>query len=116
MFSADAGKTWTEPGHRVTTMPGKFKAPQILILKDATLVVLATVGTLRAWISTDNGETWSDDFPLDPTSYGYPAAHLNDDESIFVAYCQSGRAPNRIFVMKIRVNDARDGIEFLSIK
>lgn len=116
LYSEDKGRTWTEPGYRVTTLPGKFKAPQMFVLKDGTVVVLATVGTLRAWISTDNGKTWSADFHLDPTSYGYPAALLNEDESIIIAYCESGRAPSRIYVMKIRVNDKRDSIDIVSMK
>lgn len=116
LYSSDEGVTWTEPGYRVTTKPGKFKAPQVFVLKDGTVVVIATLGTLRAWLSRDGGVTWTDDIPLDPTCYGYPGAVLLDDESIVVSYCESGRAPNRVFVIKLRVNEARDGVELLSLR
>ena len=115
LYSADDGRTWTEPGIRVTTKPLKFKAPQVLLLKDGTLVVVATLGTLRVWVSKDHGATWSDDIPLDPSCYGYPGAALLNDESIVVSYCERGRAPNRVYVIRFRVNDTRDGIELLSL-
>ena len=37
------------------------------------------------------------------------------DESILVSYCDSGRAPNRVYVIRFRVNDARTGIERMRI-
>ena len=32
-----------------------------------------------------------------------------------VSYCESAQAPNRVYVIRIRVNAARDDIEFLPI-
>lgn len=32
-----------------------------------------------------------------------------------ISYCESGKAPNRVYVMRIKINDARDGVDFLPI-
>ena len=37
------------------------------------------------------------------------------DQSIMVSYCESPKAPNRVYVMRIRVNRTRNGIDFLPI-
>jgi hypothetical protein len=121
-YSTDKGGTWTDPnvsgdGGRFRVVPAgspKFKAPQLIVEEDGTLVALATCGNLRAWISRDNGETWSKDIPLDISSYGYPGSWYRDaDGSILVPYCASGRAPNKIYVVRFRVNRERTGIELL---
>ena len=115
--SKDKGVTWTDSGKRVVPQGGgKFKAPQLIVLGDGTLVAVATWSNLRVWISTDNGKTWSKDIPLDTSSYGYPGSYiLSDDESILLPYCASGRAPNRVYLVRFRVNRARSGIELLPV-
>ena len=86
------------------------------MLGDGTLVAIATWGNLRAWISRDGGVTWTKDLPLDLSSYGYPGSFILDkDDSILFPYCSSGRAPNRVYLVRIRVNRARDGIELLPV-
>jgi len=113
--SADGGSTWSDSGSRIVPEP-TFKAPQLIVLKDGTIVVVATWRNLRIWISTDAGLTWTDDIPLDTSSYGYPGSFIVDeDESILLPYCASGRAPNRVYVVRFRVNAARDGIELLPV-
>jgi BNR repeat protein len=116
-YSQDKGLTWTDSGRPVVP-PGspKFKAPQLIVLRDGTIVAVATCGNLRAWISTDDGKTWSKNIPLDTSSYGYPGSWiLEDDESILLPYCASGRAPNRVYLVRFRVNPARTGIELLPV-
>ena len=113
--SQDKGVTWKDSGTRVVSK-GKFKAPQLIVLKDGTLVAVATCSNLRVWISTDSGKTWSKDIPLDTSSYGYPGSYvLGEDESILLPYCASGRAPNRVYLVRFRVNQARDGIELMPV-
>jgi len=115
--SEDQGQTWTDLQRRVVP-PGsaKLKAPQLIVLNDGTVVLVATWNNLRVWISTDHGQTWTKDIPLDTTSYGYPGSWmLNDDESILLPYCASGRAPNQIYLVRFRVNPSRDGIELLPV-
>ena len=117
-FSADKGVTWTDSGTRVVPAGSpKFKAPQLIVLNDGTVFTIATCGNLRIWISKDNGRTWSNDIPLDTSSYGYPGSWILDkeDESLLLPYCASGRAPNRIYLVRFRLNQARDGIDFLSV-
>ena len=110
--SHDKGRTWKDTGVRIVK-PGvsKFKAPQLIVLKDGTIVAVATWRNLRVWISRDGAKTWSNDIPLDTGSYGYPGSFfVDDDESIVLPYCASGRAPNRVYLVRFRVNDKRDGI------
>ncbi|MCH7728688.1 MAG: exo-alpha-sialidase [Planctomycetes bacterium] len=115
--SKDKGATWTDSMTRVVPSgSAKFKAPQLIVLRDGTVVAVATWKNLRVWISIDNGNTWSKDIPLDTSSYGYPGSYiLNDDESILLPYCASGRAPNRVYLVRFQVNQKRTGIELLRI-
>ena len=114
LFSKDQGVTWTESSSKLVPRP-KFKAPQIFVLRDETVVAVATWGNMRVWISRDAGESWSPPMPLDQSVYGYPGGLVLADESILVSYCESGRAPNRVYVIRFRVNDARTGIERMRI-
>ncbi|MCH2200830.1 MAG: glycoside hydrolase [Fuerstiella sp.] len=117
--SSDQGVTWTKSGTRVVPdgRP-KFKAPQLIVLNDGTVLAVATCGNLRAWISRDHGKTWSDDIPLDTSCYGYPGSWILDetDESILLPYCASGRAPNRVYLVRFRLNSKRNGIELLPVR
>jgi len=115
--SSDQGINWTDSQTRLVP-PGsaKLKAPQLIVLNDGTLVAVATWNNLRVWISTDHGETWTKDIPLDTSSYGYPGAWvMQDDESILLPYCASGRAPNNIYLVRFRVTPSRTGIELLPV-
>ena len=113
--SPDKGVTWTDSGSRIIGS-GKFKAPQLVVLEDGTLVAIATWRNLRAWISRDGGMTWTKDLPLDTGSYGYPGSFvLEKDGSILFPYCASGRAPNTVYLLRFRVNAARDGVELLPV-
>ena len=114
-FSADRGVTWQDSSTRLVS-EGKLKAPQLIVLADGTVVTIATWKNLRAWISKDNGQTWTKDIPLDTSCYGYPGSFLMaDDESILLPYCASGRAPNRVYLVRLRINAARNGLEFLPL-
>lgn len=114
-YSEDQGVTWTETAARVCSGRG-FKAPQLIVLDDGTLVAVATQGHLRVWLSRDDGMTWSKDISLDASSYGYPGSFiLESDESIIFPYCMSGRAPNQVYLVRMRVNAARTGIELLHL-
>ena len=110
-FSKDGGKTWRYEGRLVTK--GKFKAPRVFVLKDGTIVVVATYGNLRVWLGRNAGREWTGPLPLDTSSYGYPGGLKLADESLLVSYCSSGRAPNKIYCVRFRVNEKRNGIELL---
>ena len=113
--SEDQGVTWADSGTRIVSS-GKFKAPQLIVLADGTVVAVATWSNLRVWLSRDNGTTWSKDIPLDTSCYGYPGSFiLGEEESITLPYCQSGGAPNRVYLVRFRVNESRTGIELLRL-
>ena len=64
----------------------------------------------------DHGDTWTrQGIALDISAYGYPGAFVMKDQSIMVSYCESSKSPNRVYVMRFRVNRARDGIRFLPL-
>ena len=118
-ISKDKGESWSDSGKRVIP-PGspKFKAPQLAVLSDGTVVAIATCGGLRAWISHDNGLTWTGGkgIPLDTSSYGYPGSFiLNNDDSILLPWCASGRAPNRVYVGQFGIHPNRKAVHALSI-
>ena len=114
LYSDDEGVNWVDSG-RTVVKKGKFKAPQLFVLQDGTVVTVGTWSNLRVWLSRDNGQTWTNDFPLDTSCYGYPGGLVLEDESILVSYCKSGVTPNRVYVIRFRVNGARNGIDLLPI-
>jgi len=111
-FSDDDGVSWLESGQIVQS--GVLKAPRLFALHDRTLVCVATYnGGLYVFLSQDEGVNWTQGIPLDTSCYGYPGGCLMADESLLISYCESGRAPNRVYVIRFQVNTARDGIELL---
>ena len=114
LFSEDDGVTWVDSGKTIIRS-GKFKAPQLFVLGDGTVVAVATLGNLRVWLSSDNGRSWTKDLSLDPSVYGYPGGLKLEDESILVSYCESGRAPNRVYFIRFRVDSSRSGIQLLPV-
>ncbi|MDP7050703.1 MAG: sialidase family protein [Verrucomicrobiota bacterium] len=112
-FSKDGGRTWRYDGRLVTK--GKFKAPRVFVLKDGTIVVVATYRNLQVWLGRNAGRDWTGPLTLDPKSYGYPGGTKLPDESLLISYCSSGRAPNSIYCARFRVNKKRNGIELLPL-
>ena len=109
--SNDDGSSWNETGLIPAT--GTLKAPRLFVMSDGTVVCAATVGTLCVFISTDHGRTWTDSIALDSSAYGYPGGLRLGDDSLLVSYVERGNASSRIFLVRFRVNDTRDGIELL---
>lgn len=110
-YSEDEGVTWTESGRLVDE--GTLKAPCLFVLEDGTVVCVATYGGLHVFLGKNGGQTWTEAIPLDRTSYGYPGGIRLEDDSILVSYCSSGRAPNRIYAVRFKVNTAHARIELL---
>lgn len=67
------------------------------------------------WISCDGGLTWCGGQALDTSSYGYPGGFVMEDDSIFISYCASAQPPNRVYAMKVRVEETRKGMEVMKI-
>lgn len=112
-FSTDEGAHWTFGGRLVTT--GKFKAPRVFVLDDATIVCVSTYRNLQVFLGREGGRAWSGPLDLDAACYGYPGGLLLEDGSILISYCSSGRAPNRIHLVRFRVDAARTGIELMLV-
>ncbi len=112
-YSEDEGKTWTFQGRLIEK--GRFKAPRLLTMEDGTVVCVATLGRLYVFLGRAHGTDWVGPFALDTESYGYPGGMQLEDGSFLISYCSSGRAPNRIYVVRFRVKEARDGIEILAV-
>ena len=111
--SADAGENWSYQGALVST--GKLKAPRLFTLDDGTVVCVCTYRNLQVFLGRSSGRDWTGPIDLDPHAYGYPGGILLDDGSIMVSYCSSGRAPNRVHVVRFRVDEDRTGIKLLPI-
>ncbi len=88
--STDGGKTWSNPeGLGVCGSP-----PHAFIHSSGAIVLTygrrAKPFGLRALISYDNGNTWSDEYVLDDTApmedLGYPSSIELDDGSIYTVY------------------------------
>jgi len=111
-FSDDDGVNWVESGR--IAQSGTLKAPRLFVLRDGTLVCVATYnGGLYVFLSQDRGMNWTGDIPLDAACYGYPGGFMMADESLLISYCESGKAPNRVYIIRFRINAGRDGIELL---
>ena len=119
-FSDDDGVSWRESGRIVVgnadLRSSPLKAPRLFVLDDGTLVCVTTYqGGLYVFLSRDGGVDWTPALPLDVSCYGYPGGLQMEDGSLLISYCESGIAPNRVYVIRFQVNSARDGIELLDI-
>ena len=113
-FSDDDGVGWREAGQ--IAEGGILKAPRLFVLEDGTLVCVATYENgLYVFLSQNRGVSWTSEIPLDTSCYGYPGGMQLEDGSLLISYCQSGKAPNRVYIIRFRVNDARDGIALLYV-
>lgn len=107
-LSSDEGRSWREAGRIVDA--GVVKAPRLFVLKDDTVVCACTFnGRLHVLIRSPEGR-WSPPVAVDRSAYGYPGGLLLPDESLLLSYTSSGRAPSDLYVVRLRVNPARDGI------
>ena len=86
------------------------------MLKDGTIVIMATYRNLQVWLGHNSGRDWTGPLTLDPKSYGNPGGTKLPDELLLISYCSSGRAPNRIYCVCFRVNEKRNGIDLLSLR
>ena len=117
-LSDDNGISWNESGQIVES--GVLKAPRLIVLPDQTLVCIATYqGSLHLFLSRGEVEqalNWTP-ISLDSSCYGYPGGRLMEDGSLLIPYCESGRAPNRVYLIRLRIHihDDRDSAEFLAI-
>jgi len=134
LFSDDEGKSWKESGLMVDNTRRQKKpdviatpnvslmvAPQLMQLKDGAVVCVCSHPPedkhhgLYALVSRDQGMTWTKPFAIAPESYGYPADLKLEDDSILVAYLTSAMPPARMYLVHIKINEQRTGVELLPL-
>ena len=113
LISDDHGLKWQQISR---VGPKSVYAPHLVVLADDTLVLTAGgSGGQCVFLSTDGGKNWSNPIQIDPGVYGYGKLTLLEDESILLAYVHRHAAPQRCFLVRLRVNATRDGIDLLPI-
>jgi sialidase-1 len=113
LVSDDDGVEWKQVGQ---VGPDYVFAPHLVVLPDDTIVLTAGGSQGQCmFLSTDGGANWTPPIRIDPGVYGYGKLFLMDDETILMSYVMSGSTPNRCYLVRLRVNEQRDGIELLPI-
>lgn len=113
LVSDDNGAKWRQIGR---VGPKYVYAPHLVVLADDTLVLTAGgSGGQAVFISTNGGKTWSSPITIDPGVYGYGKLTLSADQSILMPYVHRHGAPQRCYMVRFKVNAARDGVELLPI-
>lgn len=113
LTSEDSGKSWRQISR---VGPKYVYAPSLVVLKDDTLVLTAGgSGGQCVFLSTNAGETWSKPLRVDPKVYGYGQLALLEDESMLLSYVERHSVPQRILMVRLKVNVERTGIELLPI-
>ena len=94
--------------------PKYVYAPHLVVLADDTLVLTAGgSGGQCIFLSTDGGKTWSAPIKIDPGVYGYGKLALLKDESLLLSYVWQHHAPQRCYLVRLKVSASRDGVELL---
>ncbi|MEO1993693.1 MAG: sialidase family protein, partial [Planctomycetaceae bacterium] len=113
LVSDDNGITWRQVSR---VGPKYVYAPHLIVLTDDTLVLTAGgSGGQSVFLSRNGGKTWSAPITIDPGVYGYGKLTRLADQSVLMAYVHRHGAPQRCYMVRFRVNAARDGVKLLEI-
>ena len=113
LASDDSGKTWQQISR---VGPKYVYAPSLVVLKDDTIVLTAGgSGGQSIFLSTDGGRNWSRPIRVDPKVYGYGHLALLKDESMLLSYVERHSVPQRILMVRLKVNAKRTGVELLPV-
>ncbi|MBI4976864.1 MAG: exo-alpha-sialidase [Spirochaetes bacterium] len=117
-FSSDAGHTWTEPKPSfIKSMNARFflrrlASGRILIVKHGA-IINETPGKrshLSAFVSDDDGKTWSGGLLLDGRdSVTYPDGFQEDDGSIVITYDRDRGGEREILCARFTEDDVLNG-------
>ncbi len=111
LVSDDNGVQWRQISQ---VGPKYVYAPHMVVLADDTLVLTAGgSGGQCIFLSTDGGKTWSAPLKVDSSVYGYGKLTLLEDESLLLSYVWQHHAPQRCYMVHLKVNASRDGVELL---
>ena len=113
LASDDSGKTWQQ----ISLIGPKYVyAPSLVVLKDDTIVLtVGGSGGQSIFLSTDGGRNWSRPIRVDPKVYGYGHLALLKDESMLLSYVERHSVPQRILMVRLKINAGRTGVELLPI-
>lgn len=117
--SADGGRTWepvTDSGiaHVASRFFfGKLQSGAILLVKHGPMRAPAshkfTRSDLRAYLSTDDGRSWSDGLVIEPRNCTYPDAVQAPDGTIYVVYDHGRRKEKMILMARFTEQDVVAG-------
>jgi predicted neuraminidase len=113
-FSSDGGKTWSDPQpSKIQHISTRFflrrlDSGNILLVKNGPIDRrLPTRSNLMAFLSKDEGKTWSDGLFLDERSdVSYPDGTQGPDGTIYILYdCNRTQPQREILLAKLREED-----------
>lgn len=117
-FSQDLGATWSEPAFaRVQSCSARFflrrlHSGRILLVKhgQGPAIAAARREDLTAFLSEDEGETWSKGFVLDERfEVSYPDGVQAEDGTIYISYDRNRAKDGEILMARIREEDILAG-------
>jgi sialidase-1 len=117
-FSHDCGKTWSEPvASPIVTVCSRthlrrLKSRNILLIKHGKLLESSPGkrSELTAFISKDDGQTWSGGFVLDERfEVSYPDSDQDEDGAIYITYDRDRSLRGEIIMATLREEDILGG-------
>jgi len=117
-FSSDRGASWTEPKRApVQSVSARFnlrrlKSGRILLIKHGKRVEEAAADRswLTAFLSNDEGQTWSAGFVLDERfQVSYPDSDQDENGNIYITYDRNRAEDGEIIMARLREEDILAG-------
>lgn len=115
-FSTDGGKTWSEfkiseIQHCISRfVVRRLRSGNLLMVKHGELNEYCGRSRLTAFLSQDDGKTWSDGLTIEPRfRCSYPDVDQSPNGYIYIAYDRNRGLEREIFVAKITEDDLRAG-------
>ncbi|MBR3872999.1 MAG: exo-alpha-sialidase [Clostridia bacterium] len=117
-WSPDAGKSWSAPEPAVPQSVSarfhlrKLASGRLLLIKHGKTLEKAAPDRreLTAFLSEDDGQTWSDGFLLDERfEISYPDSDQKADGSIYITYDRNRAIDGEILICKLREEDILAG-------
>ncbi len=111
-FSKDSGKTWSEMNIMPMKHPStrffvrRLASGNLLLVKNGPMDYLTTRSHLMAFISKDDGKTWSRGLLLDERALvSYPDGQQDEDGMIHIIYDYNRYADKQIFMVSFTEED-----------
>lgn len=111
-FSSDGGKTWTgfQPSEMKNTSSRFFlrrlASGNLILVKNGPINQDAGRSKLMAFLSKDDGKTWSEGLMIDPRgNVSYPDGDQTPDGTIYLIYDFERYGAKEIYVARITEND-----------